>query len=772
MGEPIKIVVTAETQAAAAALRDFVAGANSGLKTLAATGATASCGLKELRETALLSHEGFRTLESSVLLLGGTRFPELAMGVMGASQGLRALRTMALLTKIPLAEMLPIVGGIAAALVGGYLLWEDYGGGMESAEAKAKRLGDELKKIPDLLAAIEAAQKGGKLTAAQADSFRDILGGRTPIYRKAGSQGPGGEYDITTESGQYGTSGRMRNRWMQNMPADINNPDDLREARRMIQKQTPDDNKTDQIKSQNEIDELLRRNNEEALQGIAKERQAAADKYAEDKQKITDLSVTAKLSKTQLNADVAALDADYAGKKKELDDKEAAEKGKQLDQWMQKQGEVFHRIEEQQKSELEAQKKLTEEKEKQLQLAQETARSAAQIKLKQIELNPFANDTQKAQQSVPAIQDLIGQNANSIAQQQGIADSTKEDSARALALKAINELTLQQIDLQHQLQQAQNVDNYGFQLGEVIAKLQNVGTVAQQVAQSFGQIFRTMTDSLSANLAEVLEKHKTWSQALRSIYKSVVDDFIGQVSHMVVEWVLQHTVMAAISAAWHAIETGQQAAATATQVAIHGTGEVAKTGATATGASARGGIRLAETIFHGVMVALRVAAHIAGEIISTGVTLVQAILRAGYHVVEATVGAMAAMASIPYVGPILALAAAAAMVMAGMGLMHGFAEGGYTGDGGKYDVAGVVHKGEYVFDQQSVQRIGVDNLEAMHYSGAMPASGGSSASAAAIPNVTFYAHTDLDKIRDHMERSDDHEKWFVDMLGRNIHKFR
>jgi lambda family phage tail tape measure protein len=43
----------------------------------------------------------------------------------------------------------------------------------------------------------------------------------------------------------------------------------------------------------------------------------------------------------------------------------------------------------------------------------------------------------------------------------------------------------------------------------------------------------------------------------------------------------------------------------------------------------------------------------------------------------------------------------------------GYAEGGYTGDGGKYDAAGVVHKGEYVFDAASTRRIGVGALNRM-----------------------------------------------------------
>lgn len=43
----------------------------------------------------------------------------------------------------------------------------------------------------------------------------------------------------------------------------------------------------------------------------------------------------------------------------------------------------------------------------------------------------------------------------------------------------------------------------------------------------------------------------------------------------------------------------------------------------------------------------------------------------------------------------------------------GFASGGYTGPGGKYQPAGIVHKGEYVFDQASTNRIGVSQLEAL-----------------------------------------------------------
>jgi hypothetical protein len=47
------------------------------------------------------------------------------------------------------------------------------------------------------------------------------------------------------------------------------------------------------------------------------------------------------------------------------------------------------------------------------------------------------------------------------------------------------------------------------------------------------------------------------------------------------------------------------------------------------------------------------------------------------------------------------------------GLFPGFADGGYTGGGGKHAPAGIVHRGEYVFDAETTKRIGVRNLEAI-----------------------------------------------------------
>jgi lambda family phage tail tape measure protein len=61
----------------------------------------------------------------------------------------------------------------------------------------------------------------------------------------------------------------------------------------------------------------------------------------------------------------------------------------------------------------------------------------------------------------------------------------------------------------------------------------------------------------------------------------------------------------------------------------------------------------------------------------------------------------------------------------------GFAQGGYTGDGGQFQPAGVVHKGEYVLKAAATRRIGVNNLDKLNqgyanggYVGNAPMQGG------------------------------------------------
>lgn len=91
-------------------------------------------------------------------------------------------------------------------------------------------------------------------------------------------------------------------------------------------------------------------------------------------------------------------------------------------------------------------------------------------------------------------------------------------------------------------------------------------------------------------------------------------------------------------------------------------------------------------------------------------------------------------------------------IFGGIGKLFGFARGGYTGNGAANKAAGIVHGGEYVFSKRATDRIGVNNLEAMHKAGKGYASGGYVAPAPANQNsqgggglhVTFEARSYFD----------------------------
>lgn len=101
------------------------------------------------------------------------------------------------------------------------------------------------------------------------------------------------------------------------------------------------------------------------------------------------------------------------------------------------------------------------------------------------------------------------------------------------------------------------------------------------------------------------------------------------------------------------------------------------------------------------------------------------------NLITAVSGLYSSLASLPF-GIGVALATALSGVMIGAFVASkataassaGFADGGYTGDGGKYEYAGPAHKGEYVFDQGLTERYNlknvpidqVDNVLSSHFS--------------------------------------------------------
>lgn len=97
-----------------------------------------------------------------------------------------------------------------------------------------------------------------------------------------------------------------------------------------------------------------------------------------------------------------------------------------------------------------------------------------------------------------------------------------------------------------------------------------------------------------------------------------------------------------------------------------------------------------------------------------------AIAQAIVNTYQSANAAYASMAGIPYIGPALGAAAAAAAITSGMANVAairsqstGFMKGGYTGNLARTHVAGLVHGQEFVMNASATQRIGVNNLEAL-----------------------------------------------------------
>ncbi|HHT7559320.1 phage tail length tape measure family protein [Raoultella ornithinolytica] len=102
---------------------------------------------------------------------------------------------------------------------------------------------------------------------------------------------------------------------------------------------------------------------------------------------------------------------------------------------------------------------------------------------------------------------------------------------------------------------------------------------------------------------------------------------------------------------------------------------------------------------------------------------------------------IAQAANMPFPSNLIAMASVAAQTASIVSNIKavadtGFASGGYTGPGGKYQPAGIVHKGEYVFDQASTNRIGVTQLEALRNGQPLDATLGRSGFGTGVQNVS------------------------------------
>ncbi len=146
-----------------------------------------------------------------------------------------------------------------------------------------------------------------------------------------------------------------------------------------------------------------------------------------------------------------------------------------------------------------------------------------------------------------------------------------------------------------------------------------------------------------------------------------------------------------------------------------------------------------------------------------------------FSIAQATVSAvlatMRALADVPYPANLFVAAAAAAAGAVNVATIaatqpSGYAAGGYTGDGGKFEIAGPVHKGEWVMPAETVNSLGKQNM-AMVQSGKLPGTGSSGER-----TITQNIHNYIDRQEWLNAIRDDVEGIATEAMKRNLHRFR
>lgn len=661
-----------------------------------------------------------------------------------------------------LTTLIPIVGAVAAVVGTGALAWHVYSEATKETAERIDTLQKSFKNVPEIVKLISDLQTTGLLSPQAAEKYQQYLNGTKKLFVDA--QGNMTESATSTERKEIfvGTKGA-------HYTGDVttpNTPANGEQILKYIQDQiTAGGNVTQtQIEALKRLQELERQAHEEKMSGLqqeeAKNSEIAKKKIEEIRQALeiagakmpasekhsftdwilgldpTDVGTTKLISPDKLKAAQQAISDvltaeqmnNEKARAKALEEMraegeknranglklfqqsnqqietdvtaEAQAQGKQREALYEEEykkkiaaaetaldiGEITEAqykaaVVAAAKEREDAEKKVNAEKQRSIQLNLENARSEAEGRLKSVQGNPFLTEQQKAFQSIVPIQDLIKANNADIAEQEQIAQSTNDDAARAQSLEKINQLKLQQIELDRQLQAAQGHNSFIYNLqSQMTSFASTVQNTMSDAAHFVMSPFIGMRDGIANALQTLMEKGMTAKQFFGSIAMSIGQSMIGAFSQMVANWIMSHVIMAGVEFAFYQLCTAlglshlaAVSAAKLAEVGIHVGAEGAKTAATTTGAT----------------------------------------VRIGASAAEAGAGAAASQAGIPYIGPILAIAAMGAIMAAVLALAGGFQEGGYTGDGPAGQVAGVVHRGEYVIPAHRV-RAYLPLLQAIH----------------------------------------------------------
>ncbi len=529
MGEPIKIVVVAQTEEAAAKLQDFAKN----------SGGQLDAGLKQAAKS---SHTNFSEG------LGQNRLAMMELGHVGraTAEGLAAgispLRVLALesprilqsfsMMGISLATMAPylIAAGAAAGVFA--LEWYAVMGGVEDTTKKIEEQIKALDKIPAIMEKIQTLTKAGLLSPAAANEYADYLGPnpKRKLYRHG--DGSIDENQIATEE-QYPHTGdpfqdqrlqQMQTAGKQLSPAEAND---------YVAKNFPPGSE-EQEKAQAKLNDLMEKSRIDLLSGLEKEKAEIHDRYQKERDEIaltakqaaglhgpnSDAAVQTRLA--DLNSAEAQAVADAEAK---VQDKRAAEQAAsetqirteeanrtkealqtvedQITQMDSQEGvkrgqfaaveytmrvtaaqrayyagdiaeqEYTHLVTTAAKERAQAEASYNAEKKNTLALSQEIERAELEGKLAAINGDPFKNNYAKAQQSIPLYQDLIGKNTTALGGLNAQYGQTKDEAAQLQIKQKIADITRQQLEYELRLKEAEGEGNWAATYQKNLASLQS-----------------------------------------------------------------------------------------------------------------------------------------------------------------------------------------------------------------------------------------------------------------------------------------------------------
>jgi hypothetical protein len=542
MSQPIKIIVTAETAEAAAALRNFTQQAGSGLKTMSETAATTAAGLRQMRESAMLLHESFIPLETGIYLLGGQRFPQLASAVLGVRAAVMGLRTVMKLTEMSFQELFLPLLAVSSAVAAGFALWDTYGGSLETTEQKAKKLSDTLAKLPKLLEDIADLNKRGIVSDTEQAKYQSFIAGKTPLYYSETETYTDAEGktrpSLTEQSTRYiRSTGRGFTGYRPLKQANLSDVtsfvDYLQDQERLgnAQQIAAQDVANQQAKSAKPEEKM----DEQAVRRqVEQERQIREDGLkqfeSDNKQlelEITNQALTSGKDRQELwqqeyqRRIVLAQQAVFSGQIDEKTYKTA--------------------VLEAQNAMLEGQKKYNEELAKEAALRQEIARGNIEGNIRGIKSQPFLTREEKQGQLLPQYTELYGLNQGRINDLQSTVNNPDTtDIARLDAQKELVQLKQQQADLENQIfiaeQQSGNfAQRWNFNWQTHLTQLKDQwGDLATTLSSGAFKTIEQGVQGISNALAGMIFHSKNAGQAFLQLGENLLTSFISTILEAVI----------------------------------------------------------------------------------------------------------------------------------------------------------------------------------------------------------------------------------------------